>query len=294
MVNEAYDPRGVYLASMGSDRMVKVYTRREIREGTVMAELAKYRIYDAMDGEEEDRIRATERSRDDGEGRAAILEGKVLPGLLSSSAFVLQGKIKTLKFLNPDERPTTTTTTAANTTASTPSRLESCVMDDEGKDDAKGDSSSSSASSLKNNNVGVGGVPSSAKRHHMFADELTLGSFFRRLSFTVDGAFLVVPAALWHGSRKDDDGVGGEVGPGSPTSVLSGGADRLAESSFATYLFARHHFDQPYKVLTGLEKVSAIVFGNPGGKTVAKISSRLNSSRVFWYFKPFICPSPRT
>ena len=94
----------------------------------------------------------------------------------------------------------------------------------------------------------------SVKRHHMFADELTLGSFFRRLSFTTDGAFLVVPAALWHGRKasKDDDA----PLPGSPTSVASNGVDKLAESSFATYLFARHHFDQPYKVLTGLEKVS--------------------------------------
>jgi chromatin assembly factor 1 subunit B len=100
----------------------------------------------------------------------------------------------------------------------------------------------------------------------MFADELTLGSFFRRLSFTADGAFLVVPAALWHGRRNNDDGGsdgggggggGGGLSPGSPTSVLSGGVDRLADSSFATYLFARHHYDQPYKVLAGLEKVRA-------------------------------------
>ncbi|KAL3811896.1 hypothetical protein ACHAXA_001421 [Cyclostephanos tholiformis] len=254
----AYDPRGVYLASMGSDRMIKVYARKEIREGTLSAEMAKYQIDAALEEEEEDRpsssssseemedrIRVTKRPRDFSERRAAIMEGKVLPGLLTNSAFVLQSKIKTLKFLNANGRPTTT----AAATVGTSSSAESSGIDDE-------DNSS------PNNNNGGGGVSSSAKRHHMFVDELTLGSFFRRLSFTVDGAFLVVPAALWHGRRKDDEG-SGEVGPSSPTSVLSGGVDKLADSSFATYLFARHHFDQPYKVLTGLEKPSVVVRPNP-------------------------------
>ena len=102
---------------------------------------------------------------------------------------------------------------------------------------------------------------SSVKRHHMFADELTLGSFFRRLSFTTDGAFLVVPAALWHGRKDLASSESDASQPGSPTSVVSNDVGKLAESSFATYLFARHHFEQPYKVLTGLEKVRIHFFG---------------------------------
>lgn len=66
-------------------------------------------------------------------------------------------------------------------------------------------------------------------KQYLFADESTVESFFRRLSWTDDGAFLVTPAALWHHENK--------------------------ETSFATYLFARHNFDKPYKVLPGLEKV---------------------------------------
>ena len=64
-----------------------------------------------------------------------------------------------------------------------------------------------------------------AKSQHLFADESTLGSFVRRLSWTTDGAFLVTPAALW------------------------------SESSYATLLFARHSYDEPYRVLHGLDKV---------------------------------------
>ena len=84
------------------------------------------------------------------------------------------------------------------------------------------------------------------EKKHLFADELTLGSFFRRLAFTPDGAFLVVPAALWHGDSEQSGG--GE--PASPK-----GVDNLSEASFGTYLFARHCFEKPYKVLAGLDKV---------------------------------------
>jgi chromatin assembly factor 1 subunit B len=137
----AMDPKGVYMASQGSDRTVKVYARK-----------AK---------EEEDLLKKFE-----------------------------LGKAKTIKFL------------------------------------------------------GVGEEEKREKKH-LFADEVTLGSFFRRLAFTTDGAFLVVPAALWHG---DSEPV--ENGPSSPK-----GVDKLNEASFGTYLFARHCFEKPYKVLAGLDKV---------------------------------------
>lgn len=65
----------------------------------------------------------------------------------------------------------------------------------------------------------------------LYVDESTCESFFRRLSWTADGAYLVTPAALWH-QAGDDSNV-----------------------SFSTYLFARHRFDEPCRVLSGLEKV---------------------------------------
>jgi chromatin assembly factor 1 subunit B len=69
-------------------------------------------------------------------------------------------------------------------------------------------------------------------KQHLFTDESTLESFVRRPDWTPDGAFLALPCALWHGARN------------SPY--------------FATLLFARHAFDEPYKVLSGLDKVCSL------------------------------------
>lgn len=68
------------------------------------------------------------------------------------------------------------------------------------------------------------------KKLHLFAEESTSESFFRRLRFTADGAFLVTPTAIWH-------------------------SDEQERPSMATCLFARHKYDQPAKVLLGMDKV---------------------------------------
>jgi chromatin assembly factor 1 subunit B len=153
----AMDPKGVYMASMGSDRSVKVYGRKLVKE-------------------EED------------------LDGK---------KFEL-GKCKSIKMWCSGE--------------------ESC-----------------------------GGENSSSKKEkkHLFADELTLGSFFRRLAWTPDGAFLIVPAGLWHGVDSEEAALPSAAG-GSPR-----GVDKLSEASFGTYMFVRHAFEKPYKVLAGLDKVGS-------------------------------------
>lgn len=78
-------------------------------------------------------------------------------------------------------------------------------------------------------------------KQRLFVDESSCESFFRRLSWSADGLFLIAPCALWHQDHADT----------SP--------------SFSTYLFARHRFDEPYKVLSGLEKVCMIdVYKNFG------------------------------
>lgn len=75
-------------------------------------------------------------------------------------------------------------------------------------------------------------------RHMLYADESTLESFFRRLAWTADGAFLITPAALWN-----------DVSTETKSNV-----------QFATLLFARHRFEEPYRVLTGLKKVRVSQF----------------------------------
>lgn len=65
----------------------------------------------------------------------------------------------------------------------------------------------------------------SRNKHYWFADECNLESFVRRLAWTPDGAYLIVPAGQ-------------------------------TEETYATVVFKRHQFDQPHRILGGLEKVS--------------------------------------
>ncbi|EJK72004.1 hypothetical protein THAOC_06505, partial [Thalassiosira oceanica] len=217
----AYDPRGVYLASMGSDRTVRVYSRRAPKGGTLREEAEGYRI--VRDGEKEQEGKEGEETS--AADRHEILQRRVVPDTLASSKFDLQKQVRTIKFLEGAKQPSSTSSSDGN--------------DDEGE--------------------GNEGTPAKqdappARRHNLFADEITLGSFFRRLSFTSDGAFLVVPAGQWHGSPGDPN-----AAPSSPTGV----DERLSGGSFATYLFARHRYETPYKVLAGLEKPSVCVRPNP-------------------------------
>ena len=81
------------------------------------------------------------------------------------------------------------------------------------------------------------------QKHLLFSDESTLQSFVRRLAFTTDGAFLVTPAALWYGNNNNKEG----------EDISTTNNNR--NPSHATLLFARHKWDEPCRVLTGLDKV---------------------------------------
>jgi WD40 repeat protein len=156
----AYDPLGVYLASMSSDRSVKVYTRKT----PAKSKKKVLRPSNAPKGP-----------------LPPPGHQKMVTDMLTDSKFQL-GKAKTIKYRR-------------------------CALDETG----------------------------AQVKHHLFADESTMESFFRRLCWTTDGAFLIAPAGLWH---TDPLNVQSKVPP-----------------AFATLLFARHRFDQPCKVLYGLEKV---------------------------------------
>lgn len=75
-------------------------------------------------------------------------------------------------------------------------------------------------------------------RHGWFADESTLESFFRRLEWTVDGNFLICPAALHR-------------------------SEGAQQHQHAVLVFARHNFDEPHKILTGFQKPAVAVRPNP-------------------------------
>ena len=108
-----------------------------------------------------------------------------------------------------------------------------------------------------------------AVRRHLFADE-SVESFFRRLDWTPDGSFLVVPSGLWP-----------RVSPSASS-----------ELSFSTFLFARHKYDHPVVVFSGHGKASVAVracpklFSLPRSaetenfeKENCSISSKLNDER---------------
>ena len=89
-------------------------------------------------------------------------------------------------------------------------------------------------------------------KHHLFADE-SVESFFRRLDWTPDGAFLVVPSGLWpHGSST-----------------------KISELSFSTFLFARHKYDQPVAILNH-EKASVVVKACPKLFTIPNATKTRN------------------
>jgi chromatin assembly factor 1 subunit B len=82
-------------------------------------------------------------------------------------------------------------------------------------------------------------------KQKLFCDESTCESFFRRLSWTTDGAYLVCPAALWHPQTTTTTD--------TTTTVTPQQDQTNAPPSFSTFLFARHRFDEPCKVLSGVE-----------------------------------------
>jgi len=196
----AYDPLGVYLASQGSDRSVRVWQRK----GKGMNSSCKKKVLMDQDNNksktDENKTGETETRTATAYASGALVES--VESHLSSKFDVHKAKVLKYRVTNTQE-----------------------------------------ADQMKDNCI-----TSAVKKHHLFADESTVESFFRRLSWTTDGAFLVTPASLWHNMTEESTP--------APASATDG-------PSFATYLFARHQFDKPYKVLHGLEKPSLVIRSNP-------------------------------
>ena len=106
------------------------------------------------------------------------------------------------------------------------------------------------ADMMKDNSTTTANEPSTPagtivqSKQFLFAAETTLESFVRRLKWTIDGAYLIVPAATW--SFDSDDAT-------APT----------VPNKFATLIYQRHKYDKPYKVLGGSDKPSIAVCPNP-------------------------------
>jgi chromatin assembly factor 1 subunit B len=190
----AYDPKGVYVATMGSDRTVRVFPRKTPPK-------SKKKVL---------------RPANTAGGRMVTppLDHQRMVAQILTDSKIEIGKIKRIK-----QRVITTMEEESST---------STTKDEDTEQDQQ--------------------QPTQQRqiKQKLFVDESNCESFFRRLSWTSDGAFLVTPAALWH---ADNDPNNENEDSSSP--------------SFSTYLFARHRFDEPYRVLPGLDKPSVVVRPNP-------------------------------
>lgn len=172
----SYDPQGVFLATMSSDRSVRVHPRKTPRQLNSKKNKGVLRPAASNGGRGAASV-GTGYSSSNAEATAAVC-----PSILTEAKFEM-AKSKQLKYRKTYNE-----------------------------------------------------VDGSCTKRHLYADESTLESFVRRLSWTADGAFLVTPAALWH--QNSDDG-NSNSGP----------------ARFATCVFARHNWDEPFRVLLGAEKV---------------------------------------
>lgn len=164
----AYDPLGVYLASMSNDRTVRVYTRKPPAK-------AKKKLH-RKDAKAEGPIPSSEFT--------ARIEQ-----LLNESRLEMNIRTKQIKHLKHQ--------TGENVV-----------------------------------------------KQALFSDEATLQSFFRRLDWTPDGAFLVLPACLWPKTTT-----------AQPLDNAPVNKSANEAPAHAVCLFARHQWEEPYRVLAGLEKV---------------------------------------
>lgn len=289
----SYDPMGVYLASQGSDRTVRVWSRKK-RSGlkNAPAALAAAAASSGEHGEGADDANTNNDSKDG--------KNELIRDALASSKFELSRFAKTIKFRACAAPATAATTTTTAQQASSKDKKKEDKVGEGGGSDSCGtvaeekpenetaavaaaepeDAAAAGAAEAQQSTVTATNTEEAATatatstdttskkpppaqprraRHCLYADESTVESFFRRLSWTPDGAFLVTPAALCHADDAEAD-AGAGAGEGGGT---EGNTKPKEEPTFATYLYARHRFDAPYRVLHGLEKPSIAVRPNP-------------------------------
>jgi chromatin assembly factor 1 subunit B len=216
----AYDPLGVYLASQGSDRTVRVWQRKYpktsmIKNGGIV------NVNINSHGSDPTAVTGNGNEKEGGEVGSKDVEilNDKSPSVSSSNTIVTStGTVPAAAAIyNP---------VGVRFDVEKAKILKYRTIDDGGDGDDIGNEMETQDKTAN-----------TIKKRHLYADESTVESFFRRLSWTVDGAFLVTPASVWHGSNS---------GP-----------------SFATLLFVRHQFEKPYKVFHGLDKPSVAVCSNP-------------------------------
>ncbi|GMI53306.1 hypothetical protein TeGR_g11435 [Tetraparma gracilis] len=216
----SFDPLECYVATQGSDRQVLVFQRKERREARKKKEggalkenpnVANEAPAAASASGEAAAAPAGDENADVPPPSAAALPTPSLPPSSAAPAPAAPAPAAAAKF-----------------ELGRPKSLKWRVIRDEGA--AACEKSGSDV-------LEEGGAKARVERHNLYVDE-TMQSFFRRLAWTPDGAFLVTPAGLYQ-------------------------EEEAAKPQFATYVFARHAFDKPVAFLADAELPSVAVRACP-------------------------------
>lgn len=236
----AYDPTNVYIASQSSDRTVRVL-QRKLSSAAVGATISlassqpKKAVMRPFNG-----CRSS-----DGNCNAvpSAEQAAIMAQILTDTKLEVSTKSKQVKFHCSSSNNTIVSGAATG--------LESASVVASGND-----------TNLHNDNK-INTTNNNNNKQYWYATETTLKSFVRRLAWTVDGAYLITPAAIWSTPNDvmtcdgDLDGVAGAAAKDNPNPNQPPIESGRVGGSYATLMFQRHRFDEPWKVLGGLEKVSS-------------------------------------
>jgi chromatin assembly factor 1 subunit B len=189
----AYDPQGVYLASMSSDRTVRIHMRKS--PGSSKTKKKKVLRTVTLTANSSSAVAALTTHANN---IPPLAHQTMVASLLTNSKLEMCTKSKLIKY-----------------------RRGNCALHP----------SSASSSTDDGTTTEQHTISPKPARQALFADESTLQSFVRRLAWTPDGAFLITPAVMWQTGLSDS----------SP--------------QFATCLWSRHNYEEPARVLLGMEKV---------------------------------------
>ena len=252
----AFDPLQVYIASQSSDRTIRIWQRKEISmpgenskkkqsssaittnsshigSNNALATITTNTLHSSPSLQSQTQQPSDITGTTNFPSGTLVQQHQKLPLtkqqqhqlLLSKNKFELQIKTKQMKYR------TTTSSGVSPPTSST------STMDPLQDTDMMNNSGTTTDDNLTPTTTII---PS---KQYLFAAETTLESFVRRLKWTADGAYLIVPAATWSFDSSD--------------------TTATASSKFATLIYQRHKYDEPYKVLGGHEKPSIAVCPNP-------------------------------
>ncbi|KAL7567408.1 hypothetical protein ACA910_010292 [Epithemia clementina (nom. ined.)] len=247
----AYDPLGVYLASMSNDRSVRLYPRKataKTLKKVVVAVLTK----------KQQQLAAQQQPQPLEANEEASPQG------ITSVTHSPHGTAA--------ERPTVAAPTSNNnhndnTNALTPQQEQALALQEwiatTKFELAKTRVIKYAPRPTENDTAGTNAPP----RHCWFADESTVESFFRRLAWTVDGRFLLCPTALYKPKPVAAATTTNMMNhPNSSTTTTNqddASSTTTGAAQNAVLVFARHNFDEPYKILTGLTRPAVAIRPNP-------------------------------